>query len=325
MMQPVSVIMPVYNQERYVADAIGCILKQTHDNFELIVVDDGSTDRTIKIICGFDDPRIRLIRASHGGYITALSRAIIEARHDWVARMDSDDLCPADRLEKQMAFLDDHPECVFLTTAYGIVTPNDRFIAPSGTSNWQYLEPSDISLGTTMFCDASTVFNRRLALEVGYDDDLRVESPLWYRLLHKGKGALLDEPLYYIRWRMDSLLRSPSKLPDDLNIRVRIKYDPENAVTKNGASVSPNLKNIKRTVYFNLVANDFKSARQTAYRTWKNFPLNRDAIKLVLVSLGISRPKVVKGPTGVKFYPVKSPMLVMFDFFNFFAEVAVFV
>ncbi|MGQ0541502.1 MAG: glycosyltransferase family 2 protein [Blastocatellia bacterium] len=325
MTQPVSVIMPVYNQERYVADAIDCILKQTHDNFELIVVDDGSTDRTVEIICGFDDPRIRLIRALHGGYITALSRAISEARHDWVARMDSDDLCPADRLEKQMAFLDEHPECVFLTTTYGIVTPNDRFIAPTETSNWQYVEPSGISLGTTMFCDASTVFNRKLALEVGYDDDLRVESPLWYRLLRRGKGVVLDQPLYYIRWRMDSLSRCPGELPDDLNLRVRLKYDPENVVTKTEPSVSPNLKNIKRTIYFNVVANDFKSAREAAYTAWKKFPLNRDAIKLVLVSLGLRRPKVVKGPTGVNFYPAKSPMLAMVEFFNLFPELVVLV
>jgi len=108
----ISVIMPVFNQERYVADAIKCILNQTYKDFEFIIVDDGSTDRTVEIIKSFDDKRIQLICAEHEGFLSALKRAMNAAQGKWLARMDSDDVCPPDRLERQMDFLKAHPECI---------------------------------------------------------------------------------------------------------------------------------------------------------------------------------------------------------------------
>ena len=85
----VSVVMPVYNQERYIATAIKSILEQTYSSFEFIIVDDGSTDRTIEIVESFADERIRLIRAPHAGFIAAISRGVAEATGKWIARMDS--------------------------------------------------------------------------------------------------------------------------------------------------------------------------------------------------------------------------------------------
>lgn len=303
----ISVIMPVFNQETFVADAIKCILNQTYEDFEFIIVDDGSTDRTVEIIKSFDDKRIRLICGKHEGYLGALKRATREAHGEWLARMDSDDLCSPERLEKQMNFLRLHPECVFLTTIYGIVTPNDKFLTPPTSSKWNYVEASDITLAKRLFCDPATMFNRKIAMELDYDETLENESSLWYRLLNHGKGVILEEPLYYIRWRLGSLSRGQFK-NKELHNQVRIKYDNDNvAKIKRGTPKKINIKNEKRAVYYSVTAGDFKSARETAYKTWRRYPLNLETIKLILLSMGIRRPKSIKGPCEVNFSPTHKP------------------
>jgi len=304
----ISVIMPVFNQEKYVEDAIKCILAQTYENFEFIIVDDGSTDRTVEIIKSFDDKRIRLICAPHEGYLSALKRAMRTAKGKWLARMDSDDVCPPSRLEKQIAFLEAHPECVFLTTAYGIITPNDKFLIPPKSSKWHYVEAGDITLAKRLFCDPATVFNRKIAVKANYDDSLGNESPLWYKLLGYGKGVVLDEPLYYIRWRIGSFSRGQIANARELHDLVRIKYDNANAANlKSDAPTKADLKNEKRAVYYCVAAGDLRAARKTAYDAWRRFPLNLETLKLILISTGIRRRRFIEGPCQVEFSPSPKP------------------
>ena len=300
--------MPVFNQERYVESAIKCVLRQTFRKFEFIIVDDGSSDKTVEIIRNFDDKRIRLICAGHEGYVSALRRAMHLAGGKWLARMDSDDLCPPDRFEKQLRFLAEHPECIFLTTAYGIVTPNDKFLVPPASSKWHYVEPSDITLAKRLFCDPATIYDRKLALAANYDDDLGTESPLWYKLLDRGKGIVLDEPLYYIRWRMGSVSRGQLKNAKELHYQVRAKYDRANIdkISKN-ASGKVDLKNEKQTVHYCVAAGDLRAARKTAYDVWRRFPLSAEALKLVFASAGFRRLRAVQGPCQVTFSPGPKP------------------
>lgn len=300
--------MPVYNQERHVTDAIKCVLAQTYRDFEFIIVDDGSTDRTVEIIKSFNDDRIHLIRGPHNGLIGALKTATSVASGKWLARMDSDDLCPPDRFEKQLTFLSDHPECVFLTTSYGIVTPNSRFLAPNSSSDWRYIAPCDITGGRNLHCDPATFFDRKLAIEVGYDDDLESETPLWYRLLEQGRGAVLDEPLYFIRWRLGSLSRGQLENAGCLQHRVRSKYDKANIPkpwkTRAGKL---DIKHEKRAVYFCATAGDMRSARQTALGAWRRHPLKLEPLKLVLIAGGFRRRNEITGPCQVKFTATPQP------------------
>src|SRR5689334_22165094 len=107
---PVSVYMPAFNVERYVADAVRSVLSQTFGDFELIVVDDGSTDRTLDILRDLarTDPRVKLLSRPNTGVSRASNEAIALARGEFLARMDSDDFSMPDRLEKQIAWLRDH-------------------------------------------------------------------------------------------------------------------------------------------------------------------------------------------------------------------------
>lgn len=305
----VSVVMPVYNQERYVADAVKSILLQTFRDYEFIVVDDGSTDRTFEIVESFKDSRIRLIRAQHRGFVEALKLGTAEAKGKWIARMDSDDVCSTIRLEKQLDFLDNHPECTFVTTFYGIVTLNDKFLVPSESSKWHYLKGRDITFASRPFCDPGTVFDREIALEIGYDDKFNWEKTLWYEMLTKGKGAVMEDPLYFVRWRMGSVSRGQIRLRADMSYEMQLKYDPENAQKPERTMTSnANVKIEKKCVYFYSAAGDFKAARKIAFETWLRFPFRLETIKLVFDSLGIRRMKWVLGPAGIKLFPVDSPL-----------------
>jgi len=106
----VSVIMPVYNVEAYVAQAIQSVLQQTYAYLELILVDDGATDRSLAICQGFDDPRIRIIRQANRGLAGARNTGIRHARGAYIALIDSDDLWAKTKLAQHVAHLEQAPQ-----------------------------------------------------------------------------------------------------------------------------------------------------------------------------------------------------------------------
>src|SRR5687767_11217519 len=104
----ISVLVPVFNAQRYLADAIDSILAQSFRDFELIAVDDGSTDRSRAMLDNYArrDPRVKVISRPNTGIVGALNDALAASRADLLARMDSDDVALSDRFEKQLAYLD---------------------------------------------------------------------------------------------------------------------------------------------------------------------------------------------------------------------------
>ena len=302
----VSVVMPVYNQEKYVEAAVGSVLDQTFQDYELIIVDDGSTDRTVALIEGFMDPRVRLIKADHNGFLAALKSGVNAAEGRWIARMDSDDICAPNRLERQISFLTDHPECLFVTTVYGIVTPNGKYLRPVISDGWRYLNAKDITAAAIPFCDPSTVFDKKTAIELGYDDAWENEKPLWYKFLSTGAGAVMTEPLYYIRWIMGSHSRGMIKNLSSVNYEIRKKYDPEN-LTLIRERRPNSIKTVQKSVKYYTAARDFKAARKAAFVAWWQLPLALDRIKLLIKSLGVGRSKEVFGPAQTKYVRVSQP------------------
>jgi len=107
----VTVVMAVYNAAPYLGEAIASVLSQTYRDFELVVVDDASTDGSLAILESLDDPRIRIVTHSNNqGASETRNEAIVAARGELIAIMDADDVCAPTRLEQQVAFLDTHPE-----------------------------------------------------------------------------------------------------------------------------------------------------------------------------------------------------------------------
>ena len=114
----ISVIMPAYNAEQYISEAIESILNQTYSNFEFIIIDDGSTDRTVEMVQSYSDPRIRFVQNEHNlGVAATLNRGLKLATGEYIARMDADDIALNNRFEIQVAFMDTHPEVTVLGTA----------------------------------------------------------------------------------------------------------------------------------------------------------------------------------------------------------------
>lgn len=112
----ISCLLPVYNGERFLAEAVESVLAQTFEDFELIVVNDGSTDGTSAILAGYAaaDARVRIVDRPNGGIVAALNTGLAECRGEYVARMDADDISLPGRFAFQVDYLDTHPGCVLV-------------------------------------------------------------------------------------------------------------------------------------------------------------------------------------------------------------------
>lgn len=108
----ISVIMSVYNGEKYLREAIDSILNQTFTHFEFIIVNDGSTDKSLNIIKSYNGSRIILVQQENKGLAAALNEGIKIAKGKYIAMMDADDISLPTRLEKQIQFMEAHPEYV---------------------------------------------------------------------------------------------------------------------------------------------------------------------------------------------------------------------
>ena len=130
MPQPlVTVLMPVYNAERFLSEAIDSILQQSLTDFEFLIIDDGSTDSSREIINSYKDPRIRLVQNETNLGITAsLNKGIQLARASLIARMDADDISYPERLQKQYDYLRTHPDCALLSTSARVITEDKQTV-----------------------------------------------------------------------------------------------------------------------------------------------------------------------------------------------------
>ena len=119
----ISVLMPAYNAERYIAQSIQSVLAQTDEDFELIVINDASTDSTRAVVLQYKDPRLRLVDNPRNlGIVETLNRAIATSRGRYVARIDADDLCVPTRFAKQRAVLDSRPEIVMVSAEMSVLS-----------------------------------------------------------------------------------------------------------------------------------------------------------------------------------------------------------
>ena len=215
----VSVVMPVYNTEKYLAEAIESILAQTLTDFEFIIVDDASQDRSAVISRSYAerDSRIRLIElAQHAGQFPARSLGLAEARGEFLVGHDSDDLCLPDRLEKQARFLQSNPEIGAVGVHARVVTedlqPMHNREPPERHASiilYHYVGPF-----SNAYVHAALMARRELLLKAGgYDLSLTHcgDCDLMTRLLGQTKFANIPEYLYIHRRRpgqMTSLVSS---------------------------------------------------------------------------------------------------------------------
>jgi len=195
-MPNISVIIPTYNRAGMVKEAIESVLAQGYADRELIVVDDGSTDETERVVSSFA-PRLTYIYQDHQGVSAARNRGIVHARGEYLAFLDSDDLWLEDKLYRQMRFMESHPEALICYTdeiwiRRGVrVNPMKKHRKYSGM-----IFPHCLPL--CIISPSSALFARRLLDEVGmFDETLTVceDYDLWLRIAARYPIHFIDMPL----------------------------------------------------------------------------------------------------------------------------------
>jgi glycosyltransferase involved in cell wall biosynthesis len=207
--------MSVYNGERFLCQALDSILRQTFADFELIVIDDASTDGTASILDRYAEPRLVRIRNDENlGLTRSLNRGLAASRGALIARQDADDISAPDRFRQQVAFLDDHPEIGLLGTRYELIDQNERVleVVPVPTAD---SELQDRLLHLNPFCHGSVMLRREcLEKAGGYRELFRVtqDYDLWLRMAECCKLANLDGVLYRFRFDGETISRKKAEL-----------------------------------------------------------------------------------------------------------------
>lgn len=238
-----SVVLPAYNSERFIDKAIESVLMQTYTDFELIIVDDGSTDGTRQRIASYTDKRIRCVYQENGGVSAARNKGILESKGDFVCFLDSDDSWKTDHLAEMDALIQKFGHCGLFITGYDLRLNNGEIVPKSkqilkriseeqsmSENGFDVLNKNGYFFNTNTMCCKREVFQKVGLFEVGVkngeDDDL------WYRIfayypiaISKKATTVYDrancgatatrlevtEP-YFMR-RVEGLLNSPEVLP----------------------------------------------------------------------------------------------------------------
>lgn len=208
----ISIVVPVYNSEKYIEETIQCILNQTYQNWELIFIDDCSKDKSVSIIESYQDKRMHLYQNKKNmGPAYTRNQGIAKAQGRYLAYMDADDLCDKDKLEKQLLFMQKQG-CAFSFTGYEFAgedgVRNGRVVHVPDMVDYKYaLKHTIISTITVMF-DREQIPDDILSMPL---DARGEDTATWWKILRHGYLAYgLDEPLSVYRRHGNS--RSANKL-----------------------------------------------------------------------------------------------------------------
>ena len=276
---PLSVILPAFNAEKYLGEAIESILSQTFTDFELIAVDDGSTDRTPDILRANPDHRIRIVsNRSNLGVARSLNNGIAEARGRYIARQDADDISLPERLQKQFDYMEAHPQVAVLGTGRQTMTGGGKTKTNSPPMESPTFEDM---LKSSRLVGASVMIRKnRLDETGGYDDFFRQadDYDLWLRLTKKYPAANLQEGLYIVRRNTDSLTRQSRQ-----NIEAMILYHLLARNRATGATDDEAFTQVKKdgiqSYYAQLSAKDKAFFHQRVGKRCMNYALNAGALE----------------------------------------------
>jgi len=204
----VSVIMPVYNEEKYVSFALESILNQTFGDFELIIIDGGSTDKSVNKIKSFGDSRVKLIQTDHSsGIAKDLNIGFDRARGRYIARMDADDIAHPKRLQAQVDFLNSNPDKLVVGSSMYLIDTNNRIISKKDVEKHPKLDTKSI-LHRGVPTPHPSVMMRRHAIDRvgGYRPIFKKAQDLdfWLRLSEVSHAdSMYNMPNRYLYYRID--------------------------------------------------------------------------------------------------------------------------
>jgi glycosyltransferase involved in cell wall biosynthesis len=293
----VSVLMPVYNAARYLAEAVESVLTQTFRDFEFVIVDDGSTDRSPQMLDEYArrDPRIKIIRRANTGIVGALNDAIAGSTAELIARMDADDVSHPERLEKQVAYMRDHDECVALGSRVTGIDPYGCALFESEHKLAHEEIDAELLKGVGWALVHPVSMLRRESLQrVGlyrrewqWVDDL----DLFLRLAETGKLANLPDPLLRYRQHTESINRTraaeQARLADAC---VREAYRRRGRDVPHGWKFVPKPRpskpqQLQTWAWRAMKSGNVEIARKHAVALWKAAPLSVESWKTLLCAM----------------------------------------
>ena len=195
----ITVLMSVYNGEKYLKEAIDSILNQTFKDFEFLIINDGSTDKTAEILQSYDDPRIKIVNNDKNMDLTkSLNKGLRIARGKYIARMDADDVSLPQRFKKQVDYLEENVTAGLVGT-FSYTIGEGGEILNEGKPPSENKEIKKALLKGNQFCGPSVMFREKCIDRIGFfREEFRYaqDYDLWLRIADKYDVANIPEPLY---------------------------------------------------------------------------------------------------------------------------------
>jgi glycosyltransferase involved in cell wall biosynthesis len=272
--------MSVYNGERYLKEAVDSILNQTFSDFEFIIINDGSTDRTPQILARLDNQRLILVHQENQGLTVSLNSGIQLARGQHIARMDADDISEPTRLERQVELLDRCSDVALVACWFKVMDEQGNILAnrtiPEDREHLVKLFKQENPL-----CHGSVLMRKEAIATVGfYNESLRYaqDYDLWLRMLRSGyKFDVVPDYLYRFRISPDSVAKLYSQKAYAAMIRRGWQKKGSDEILKRRHPLS---KKQKHALYhyaiatFKLSENRSRDARRALLKSLRLDPLN---------------------------------------------------
>lgn len=204
----ITVLMPAYNAAQYISQAIDSVLMQTFEDFELLIINDGSTDDTEYIIRAYRDKRIRLINQSNQGIAAALNMGLLNATAGMIARFDADDICLPGRLQLQYDFLITHKDHVIVGSDADYIDKDGHYVFTCRLPAHSNDELQALALTHCPFIHSAVLFYKQAVLAAGgYNNNAYAfqDHLLWAKLIKLGKVANLSRVLMKVRLNPGSI------------------------------------------------------------------------------------------------------------------------
>ena len=269
----ISVVMSVYNGETYLQAAIDSIFSQTFNDFEFLIINDGSTDNTRDILESLSDPRVRLFNQENIGLTKSLNRGVKQAKGRYIARMDADDISDPHRFEKQFDFLEKNSEYAVVGSFVKVINGRSKIVytieKPVGHNEIKEHLKQD-----NCIAHGSALFRKKCLFDVGlYDESIRTaqDYDLFLRLSEKYKLANLPEYLYGWRQHDQGISKKFSesqKYYVELAKRKSNKNDSQNSVYSidNPPEFSVLMANYNNGMY---IAAAIESVLRQTHKNWE--------------------------------------------------------